>query len=57
VNAFQRRGTVVFAVLSLGLGVALIVRTASEGGGTVGFVMGVLFVVLGCGRLYLWRRS
>ena len=56
-SAFHRRWTVVFALLSLGLGVALIVQTARQGGGSVGFLLGVLFVALGCGRLYLIRRG
>ena len=56
-SSFHRRWTVVFAVLSLGLGLALIIRTAWEGGGSVGFVLGFLFLALGIGRLYLLRRS
>lgn len=48
---------VVFALIFVGLGVALLVRTAAEGGGLVGFVVGALFVALGVGRLTLvWRR-
>ena len=47
----------VFALIFVGLGVALLVRTAAEGGGLVGFVVGALFVALGVGRLTLeWRR-
>jgi hypothetical protein len=45
----------VFGVVALGLGVALIVETAVEGGG-VGYVIGALFLALGAGRLYLLRR-
>jgi uncharacterized membrane protein HdeD (DUF308 family) len=56
VNAFQRRWTVVFGLVSIGLGLALIVETAMRGGGTVGFLLGVLFLALGIGRLYLLRH-
>ena len=40
----------------IGLGVAILVQTAAAGGGTTGYVLGVLFVALGCGRLFLLRR-
>ena len=51
------RATVVaFATLFVALGLALLVRTALEGGGVVGFVAGALFVALGVGRLVLERR-
>jgi hypothetical protein len=56
VNAFHRRSTVVFGLVSIGLGLALIIETALQGGGTVGFVLGFLFLALGIGRLYLMRR-
>jgi uncharacterized membrane protein HdeD (DUF308 family) len=46
----------VFGVVSIVLGIALLAETAAAGGGTVGFVLGVLFIGLGCGRLYLLRR-
>ena len=55
-NPFYRSSTVVFGLLSIGLGVALVIRTASEGGGQVGYGLGGLFVALGLGRLYLLRR-
>lgn len=37
----------------IGLGVALLVVTLVHGGGEVGILLGVLFVVAGAGRLYL----
>jgi uncharacterized membrane protein HdeD (DUF308 family) len=46
----------VFGVVTIVLGVALLVETAAAGGGSVGFVLGLLFVGLGVGRLYLLRR-
>jgi hypothetical protein len=46
-----------FGVVAIGLGIALIVETAVHGGG-VGYLLGVLFLALGAGRLYLlWRRK
>jgi hypothetical protein len=44
-----------FGLIAIGIGVALIVETAIKGGG-VGYVIGVLFIALGAGRLYLLRR-
>ncbi len=56
VTAFYRRATLVFGVLAVALGVALVVETAAAGGGSVGYVLGVLFAALGVGRLYLLKR-
>jgi len=44
-----------FGVVAIAIGIALIVRTAIAGGG-VGIIIGLLFVALGAGRLYLLRR-
>ncbi len=55
-TGFYRRSVFVFGVLSIGLGIALLVETAVRGGGSVGYLLGVLFVALGAGRLYLLRR-
>jgi hypothetical protein len=55
-NEFYKRSVLVFGVIAIGLGVALLVETAAVGGGTVGYVLGLLFVGLGAGRLYLARR-
>ena len=43
------------AVVTLGVGVALIVATQRAGGG-IGYLFGALFVLAGAGRLYLMRR-
>ena len=48
------RVVIVFAAVLIGLGVAIFVQTARVGGG-VGYLIGVLFVALGLGRLYLFR--
>jgi hypothetical protein len=51
-----RTSVVVFGVAFVAIGIALLVRTALEGGGVVGFVVGGLFVALGAGRLTLEAR-
>jgi uncharacterized membrane protein HdeD (DUF308 family) len=56
VTGFLKRSVAVFGVLMVVLGVAILAETAVEGGGTTGYVIGVLFVALGVGRLYLLRR-
>jgi uncharacterized membrane protein HdeD (DUF308 family) len=56
VSQVYRRAVLVFGVLAIVLGFAILVRTAYEGGGTVGFAVGALFVALGTARLYLLRR-
>ena len=50
-----RQSTRVLAAAICGLGVAMIVTTLVRGGGglALGIVVGVAFVVLGAGRLYL----
>ena len=53
---FYKRSVFVFGLVAVALGLALIVETAAVGGGSVGYVLGVLFVALGCGRLVLLRR-
>jgi len=51
---YYRQGVVILGLLFVGLGIALIVRTAQVGGG-LGYLIGVLFVALGVGRIYLQR--
>jgi hypothetical protein len=50
-----RYGILAFAVLFIGMGIALILVTATRGAGAFGYLMGALFVALGLGRLYLLR--
>jgi hypothetical protein len=57
VNAVYRRTVLVFGLVAIALGFALLVRTAYEGGGTVGYVVGALFVALGAARLFILRRT
>ena len=53
---FYRWAVVVFSLVFVGIGIALLVRTAAEGGGVVGFLLGGLFIALGVGRLSLERK-
>jgi hypothetical protein len=55
VKSFYRAGTALFGVAFIGIGLALLVVTAVHGGGVVGFLLGVLFIAAGAGRLYLLR--
>ena len=50
-----RRMSVGLAALMIALGVAMIVITAANGGGQLGFVLGALFVAAGAARLYVQR--
>jgi hypothetical protein len=53
---FYGWAVVLFSVVFVGIGVALLIRTAAEGGGAVGFLLGGLFIALGVGRLTLERK-
>jgi hypothetical protein len=55
-RTLDTRSVLVFGLLAIGLGAAILVRTASRGGGGGGYLFGALFVALGTGRLYLLRR-
>ena len=55
--SFHQRSVLVFGVVAIVLGIALLVETAAQGGGSVGYILGLLFVALGMGRLYLLRRG
>jgi hypothetical protein len=50
-----RAGIVLFALAFIGIGTALVAVTAVRGGG-LGYVLGVLFVAAGVGRLYFITR-
>jgi hypothetical protein len=45
-----------FALVFVGIGIALLAVTAAAGGGSVGYVLGALFVALGVARLTLQRK-
>jgi hypothetical protein len=53
--SFYRAGVAVFGVAFVGIGIALLAVTAARGGAAFGYLLGVLFVALGLGRLYLLR--
>jgi hypothetical protein len=53
---WYRRAIIAFSVVFVLIGVALLVITAANGGGLVGFVLGALFVALGVGRIQLERK-
>ncbi|HKC77793.1 MAG TPA: hypothetical protein VKB70_05335 [Gaiellaceae bacterium] len=55
-KGFYRRSVFVFGVVAICLGIALLVETTVAGGGVTGYVVGVLFIALGVGRLFLLRR-
>ena len=44
-----------FAVIFIGIGLAILVDPTIKGGAAFGYIMGVLFIGLGLGRLYLLR--
>jgi fucose permease len=47
----------VFGLVAIVLGFAILIRAASGGGGTVGYAVGALFIALGSARLYLLRKT
>ena len=53
--SLYRGATGLFAVVFVGIGIALLVVTAVRGGGPTGYLLGVLFLALGLGRLWLLR--
>ena len=56
-NRLYRRSVLVFGLVAISLGFALLVVTAYHGGGVTGVVVGALFVALGTARLYLRRKQ
>ena len=53
---WYRRAILVFSGCFVLIGLALLVVTAANGGGLVGFVLGALVVALGVGRIQLERK-
>ena len=49
------RAIAFFGVVFVGIGIALLVVTTVNGGAVFGYLVGVLFIALGLGRLYLLR--
>jgi hypothetical protein len=50
-----RQAIAFFGVVFVGIGIALLVVTTVNGGAVFGYLVGVLFIALGLGRLYLLR--
>ena len=50
-----RAAVAVFALAFVAIGVAIVVVTATHGGG-IGYLLGLLFVAAGVGRLVMLRR-
>jgi len=53
---WYRNAVYAFGVVFVAIGLALLVVTAVNGGGVVGFVLGGLFVALGVARIQLERK-
>lgn len=56
-NALYRRSVFVFGVVAIVIGFLLLGETARQGGGTFGYVLGALFIVLGAARLWILRKT
>ena len=54
--SWYSRSIVVFSVVFVVIGIALLVVTAVNGGGVVGFLLGGLFLALGVARIQLERK-
>jgi hypothetical protein len=54
-ESYRRVASIMAATIAI-LGFAILIRVAIEGGGSVGYVVGALFVALGAGRLYLLMK-
>jgi hypothetical protein len=50
-----RSAVTVFGLIFIGIGLAMLVVTTVKGGAVFGYIVGVLFIALGLGRLYLLR--
>jgi hypothetical protein len=57
VSRFYGWAMVLFAVMFVGIGIALLAATAAAGGGVTGYVLGALFLALGVARLTLHHRT
>jgi hypothetical protein len=55
----RHSSTLVFSTLMIVIGIVLLVRTFTAGGGvaSTGVLLGVLFVAAGAGRFYLQSRG
>ena len=45
------------SVTLIGLGIAMVAVTVARGGGSLGYLLGPMFVAAGAGRIYVLRRA
>jgi hypothetical protein len=50
-----RAGVILFSIVFVGIGIALLAVTAARGGG-IGYLLGALFIAAGSGRLWAMTR-
>ena len=55
-SGVYRRSVFAFGLVAIALGIALLAETVVVGGGSTGYLLGVLFIGLGIGRIVLLRR-
>jgi hypothetical protein len=53
---WYRRAVIAFSFLFVAIGVALLAVTVANSGGTMGYILGGLFIVLGVARATVERR-
>ena len=55
----HRHITTIFSIVMIVLGIALIARAVSAGGGpfSIGVIMGLLFLAAGAGRMWVSRST
>jgi hypothetical protein len=41
----------------IGLGIAMVVVTIARGGGSLGYLLGPMFIAAGAGRIYVLRKA
>jgi hypothetical protein len=53
-----RRSVRAFSVIMVAIGIALVATTLANGGGplAIGFILGIAFVAVGAGRLWIATR-
>jgi hypothetical protein len=49
--------SIVMSLAMIGLGLAMVALTLARGGGSLGLLLGPLFVAAGIGRIYVLRRA
>ena len=52
-----RAVSLLLSLTLIALGVAMVAVTLARGGGSLGFILGPMFVAAGAGRIYVLRRA